>query len=164
MKKKKGNSERNNINNKKARDKEKEKIENSNFEKENVKNNDNKNYFNEKEDKEWIKILEEELDKFSSGSFEEDKEEENQKQLLNVELPEEKIKSKEKPNLMETLNHKKLLVNNNTNKTELNYKTELNKEEIDDKIISGKNNSIFFEGKEFKKYSRYNIYNSKRKI
>lgn len=164
MKKKKGNSERNNINNKKARDKEKEKIENSTFEKENVKNNDNKKYFNEKEDKEWIKILEEELDKFSLGSFEEDMEEENQKELLNEELPEEKIKSKEKPILMETLNHKKLLVNNNTNKTELNYKTELNKEEIDDKIISGKNDSIFFEGKEFKKYSRYNIYNSKRKI
>ena len=48
MKKKKGNNERNTIYNKKARDIEKEKIQNSTFEKENVKNNDNKKYFNEK--------------------------------------------------------------------------------------------------------------------
>ena len=164
MKKKKGNSESNNINNKKVHDKEKEKIENSTFEKENVKNNDNKKFFDEKEDKDWIKILQEDLDKFSLGSFEEDMEEENKKELINEESNEETIKSKEKPILMETLNQKKLIVNKNTNQTQLNYKTELNKEEIDDKIISGKNDSIFFEGKEFKKYSRYNIYNSKRKI
>ena len=119
MKKKKGNSERNTINNKKARDIEKEKIENSTFEKENVKNNDNKKFFDEKEDKDWIKILQEDLDKFSLGSFEEDMEEENKKELMNEELNEEKIKSKEKPILMETLNQKKLIVNKNTNQTEI---------------------------------------------
>ena len=92
MKKKKGNNERNTINNKKAHDIEKEKIENSTFEKENVKNNDNKIFFDEKEDKDWIKILQEDLDKFSLGSFEEDMEEENKKELINEELNEEKIK------------------------------------------------------------------------
>ena len=71
-------------------------------------------------------------------------EEENKKELINEEINEEKIKSKEKPILMETLNQKKLIVNKNTNKTELNFKSELNKEEIDDKIIKGNNDSIYF--------------------
>ena len=71
-------------------------------------------------------------------------EEENKKELINEELNEEKIKSKEKPILMETLNQKKLKVNKYTNQTELNYKTELNKEEIDDKIIKRNNDSIYF--------------------
>ena len=71
-------------------------------------------------------------------------EEENKKELIQEELNEEKIKSKEKPILMETLNEKKLKVNKYFNQTELNYKTELNKEEIDDKIIKRNNDSIYF--------------------
>ena len=91
-------------------------------------------------------------------------EEENQKELLEEEHTEKKIKSNEKFNSVETLNQTKILENNITNKKEINYNTGFSKEVIDDKIINGKNDSILFGGKEFKKYSRYNIYNSKRKI
>ena len=39
-----------------------------------------------------------------------------------------------------------------------------NNAEIENKNITLTNDSIFFEGKEYKKFSRYNTYNSKRKI
>ena len=49
-------------------------------------------------------------------------------------------------------------------KSNILNKIKLKKEEIDLYIIIGKDKYIIFKGKEFKKYSRYNIYNSKRKI
>ena len=49
-------------------------------------------------------------------------------------------------------------------KSNILNKIKLKKEEIDLYIIIGKDKYIIFEGKEFKKYRRYNIYYSKRKI
>ena len=79
MKNKKENYEGRNIININTHDKEKEKIENFTLEIEMIKIIDNKKDFNEKEDKQWIKIIEEELEKFSLWRFEEDFEKEKKK-------------------------------------------------------------------------------------
>ena len=52
----------------------------------------------------------------------------------------------------------------NLNKTCIKDKAKIKSNEIEDNLIRKKEDSIFFEGKEVKKYSRYNIYNEKRKI
>ena len=65
---------------------------------------------------------------------------------------------------MENFKPGKLLELNNKNKSDPLYNNGLSKEILDDQIIKNKDNSIYFKGKEFKKYSRYNIYNSKRKL
>ena len=117
------------------------------------------------DDKEWIKILKNDLDNFSIGSSSENSEDEIRKEIIQNEFNEKKlIDNENKPLVTESLKQNINLEDDNLIQKDNIKNEKINNEEININSIKKENESIFFDGKEFKKYSRYNIYNSKRKI
>ena len=130
------------------------------------------------EDNEWIKMLEEDLDKFSLGSSNEDNEEEKEIEIIEEDDAKpylhnnQKLEVEEKSEIEKKAEIKEPNTQYKDEKTRVIITTKKqqsstfkdNNAEIENKNIIATNDSIFFEGKEYKKYSRYNTYNSKRKI
>ena len=130
------------------------------------------------EDNEWIKMLEEDLDKFSLGSSNEDNEEEKEIEIIEEDDTKPYLHNKQKSEVEEKSEIEKKAETKEPNTQYKDEKTRViittkkqqsstfkdNNAEIENKNIIATNDSIFFEGKEYKKYSRYNTYNSKRKI
>ena len=116
---------------------------------------------NVKEISDWINILQNDLDNFSLGSSNENSEEDLIKEIniVDINMNKEKIEVNN-----EKLDGNNIIEEDSLNKTnKIEMKTN-NVKEIEDNLLKKQEDSIFFEGKEFKKYSRFNYYNEKRKI
>ena len=127
----------------------------------------------EQKENDWIKLLNEELEKFSIGDSEEENQEKkddehdkkDEDETIIKEIPLDKISSPSNLTKSDTDKNDKFKKKNTIS---TKYNKEINQKninfEIDNTGITKYNDSIIFEGKEFRSYSRYNIYNSKRKI
>ena len=113
-------------------------------------------------------MLEEDLEDFSLGDSEDENKELDEKGTEDVIDKNEKINKNLKDNSDDIIN---IESNINFTKKEDNVTSKIKSEEpkilnseIDNNKISKYNDIIIFNGKEYHSFSRYNIYNSKRKI
>ena len=113
------------------------------------------------EENNWLQILEEDLEDFSINSSDDKSEE---KDLIKTDNPNE-------VNISYDKNDTDLNIDININKQKekledkkLNNINKPNTNEIDINTLKMLKNSLYLNEKEFKPFSRYNIYNNKRKI
>ena len=116
---------------------------------------------NDNTNSDWLNILQNELENFSLGSSNENSEEDLIKEKSFVEIKNNKEKLQVNN---EKLDENNLIEEDSLKKSIKEVKEIYKAEEIEENLLKKVDDSIFFEGKEFKKYSRFNYYNDKRKI
>ena len=116
---------------------------------------------NDNTNSDWINILQNELENFTLGSSNENSEDDLIKEINFVEINNNKEKLKANN---EKLDENNLIEEDSLKKSIKEVKEIYKAEEIEENLLKKVDDSIFFEGKEFKKYSRFNYYNDKRKI
>ena len=126
-------------------------------------NKTEQNIIKEKRETNWIKLLEEELDQFSIGESEDENQVMSEKEETDMgDIKKDKINIL--PNLSITDKKDNINLNTNNEKRMSKIKEKINNFEIVDDEITKCKDSIIFDGKEYRSYSRYNYYNNKRKI